>query len=67
MALPKTRGVKPRAAPSKLTDLAKFGRVGSSKLVFDSGLVSIDDPGIMAVHEGYDDLVKAFDRPALIY
>jgi hypothetical protein len=43
--------------------LAKLGRVGSRRLVFDSGLVSLDDPRIVALHEGYDDLTKLFERP----
>jgi len=61
------RGGKSRSAGGHIKDLAVLGRVGSRKLVFDSGLVSIDDPRIVAMHEGYDDLVKLFDRPALIY
>ncbi|HEY1414958.1 MAG TPA: hypothetical protein VGF42_03640 [Caulobacteraceae bacterium] len=44
--------------------LAKLGRVGSRRLVFDSGLVSLDDPRIVALHDGYDDLTKVFDLPA---
>ncbi len=42
--------------------LAKLGRCGSRRLVFDSGLVSLDDPRIVALHEGYDDLTKLFER-----
>jgi len=61
------RGGRSRSAGGNMKDLAGLGRVGSRKLVFDSGLVSIDDPGIVAMREGYDDLVKLFERPALIY
>ena len=39
-------------------ELQRFG-LGGRKLVFDSGLVALDDPRITAVHEGYDDLVSA--------
>lgn len=31
-------------------------------VVFDSGLVALDDPRLVALHEGYDDLVKVFER-----
>lgn len=44
--------------------LAALGRFGSRRLVFDSGLVSLDDPRIVALHEGYDDLAKIYDRRA---
>lgn len=44
--------------------LDKLGRVGSRRLVFDSGLVSLDDPRIIALHEGYDDLTKVFEHPS---
>ena len=30
------------------------------RVVFDSGLVAVDDPRVIAVHAGYDDLVKVF-------
>jgi hypothetical protein len=52
-------GEKPR-----LADIEDLGRISSRRLVFDSGLVSIDDPRIVAIHQGYDDLVKIFERPA---
>jgi hypothetical protein len=61
------RGGKTRSAGGNIKDLAGLGRATSRKLVFDSGLVSMDDPRIVAMHEGYDDLVKLFDRPVLIY
>jgi len=41
--------------------------LGSRNLVFDSGLVPIDDPRIIALHAGYDDLVKIFERPVAIF
>ena len=44
--------------------LAKLGYLGSRRLVFDSGLVSLDDPRIIALHEGYDDLTKLFELPS---
>jgi hypothetical protein len=34
-----------------------LGRVASGRLVFDSGLVSLDDPRITPLREGYDELV----------
>jgi hypothetical protein len=31
-------------------------------VVFDSGLIALDDPRLTAVHEGYDDLLKVFEK-----
>jgi hypothetical protein len=31
-------------------------------VVFDSGLIALDDPGLTAVPEGYDDLAKVFEK-----
>jgi len=45
---------------------ARLGHFQSRNLVFDSGLVRIDDPRIVAMHEGYDDLVKIFDASSVI-
>ena len=42
--------------------LNRLGRVGSQRLVFDSGLVSLDDPGIVALPDSYDDLARMFQR-----
>jgi len=43
----------------------RLGHIQSTTLVFDSGLVR-DDPRIVALHEGYDDLVKIFDAGSVI-
>jgi hypothetical protein len=42
--------------------LTRLGRIGSRRLVFDSGLISLDDPGIVALPESYDDLTRIFRR-----
>ena len=53
-----------RGADDRPRALAGLGRIRSRRLVFDSGLVSLDDPRIVALHEGYDDLTKIFElRP----
>ena len=59
-----TSHTSPRAgdADDSVRSLAHLGRFGSRRLVFDSGLVSLDDPRIVALHVGYDDLAKIFDR-----
>jgi hypothetical protein len=49
-------------ADESVGGLAALGRFGSRRLVFDSGLVSLDDPRIVALHVGYDDLTKLFNR-----
>jgi hypothetical protein len=41
-----------------------FGRVASGRLVFHSGLVSLDDPRITPVREGYDELIARLLRPS---
>jgi len=31
-------------------------------VVFHSGLLELDDPRLSAIHEGYDDLTKVFEK-----
>jgi hypothetical protein len=39
-------------------------RVASGRLVFHSGLVSLDDPRITPLRESYDELVEQLLRPS---
>jgi hypothetical protein len=41
-----------------------LGRVASGRLVFHSGLVSLDDPRIIPLREGYDELIERLLRPS---
>ena len=45
-------------------DGAASGRVASGRLVFHSGLVSLDDPRITPLRESYDELVERLLRPS---
>ena len=54
----------PPSVPRDPLALVDERLIESRRLVFNSGLVSIDDPGIVALHEGYDDLVKVFAKAA---
>jgi hypothetical protein len=55
---PPAAGSCPGGAPT----LFAPGHRTSHRVVFDSGLLALDDPTLTALHEGYDDLTKVFEK-----
>jgi hypothetical protein len=51
------------ASPARGSGSERLGRLASGRLVFHSGLVSLDDPRITLLCEGYDELVGRLLRP----
>ncbi len=55
---PPAAGSCPGGAPTPFAP----GHPLSQRVVFDSGLLALDDPRLTAIHEGYDDLTKVFEK-----
>lgn len=58
---PPAAGSCPGGAPTSSFDLCVFD-LRSRTVVFDGGLLDVADPGVIAIPEGFEDLVRVFEK-----